>query len=103
MIVISACTVGLAIYSGAGRQEKQEIIVGEGISNQSVAPSRTVKYMLREYQGRLAVFTGENKEPDMVFDVYIHYLPEADRELLKQGIAVENYEQLTKLIEDYIS
>lgn len=66
-------------------------------------PSETVEYILKEYNGRLAVFTGENTVPDYELDVYTRHLPEYDRKQLEEGIPVQGYEQLTALIEDYIS
>ena len=60
-------------------------------------------YLLREYEGKLAVFTDDLVEPDMVFDVYVKTLPEFDREQLKTGVRVETYDKLVNLIEDYIS
>ncbi len=60
-------------------------------------------YLLRTYDGKLAVFTDDLVEPDLVFDVYVQSLPEYDRKELERGVRVENYQKLTALIEDYIS
>ena len=45
----------------------------------------------------------DTREPEMIFDIFVRTLPEMDQELLRQGIRVETYEELTRLIEDYIS
>lgn len=60
-------------------------------------------YLLREHDGKLGVFVGESSEPEMLFDVYIRYLPEYDRQQLAEGIYIEDYAKLVSLIEDYIS
>lgn len=60
-------------------------------------------YLLRVYDGKLAVFTTDLVHPDMVLDIYVQLLPEYDQKELEKGIRVENYEKLTALIEDYIS
>ncbi len=39
----------------------------------------------------------------MIFDIFLRTLPEMDQQLLQEGIQVETYEELTRLIEDYIS
>ena len=39
----------------------------------------------------------------MIFDIFVRTLPDPDQQLLRQGIEVETYEELTRLIEDYIS
>ena len=60
-------------------------------------------YLLKAYDGKLAVFTKDLVQPDLVFDIYIKTLPAFDQEQLQQGIRVQTYEKLTSLIEDYIS
>ena len=60
-------------------------------------------YRLGTSQGRLAVFVEGSDEPEMVLDVYLSTLPEADRLLLEQGIEAQSYAQLVSMIEDYIS
>ena len=60
-------------------------------------------YLLRSYDGRLAVFREGSDTPEMIFDVYTRLLPQSDRERLEDGISAPDYETLTRLIEDYIS
>ena len=60
-------------------------------------------YLLRNYEGKLAVFTDDLVQPDMVFDVYVRTLPELDQQELQRGVRVQSYDELTALIEDYIS
>ena len=74
---------------------------------ESSAPSapqpETPGYLLREHEGKLGVFVGDSTEPEMIFDVYIRYLPEYDRQQLTEGIYIDDYARLVALIEDYIS
>lgn len=60
-------------------------------------------YMLRTYEGKLAVFTDDPVTPDMVFEVYVRTLPEQDQEELRLGIPVKTFEELNALVEDFIS
>ncbi len=60
-------------------------------------------YVLRSYEGRLAIFREGSDTPEMIFDVYTRLLPQADRERLEAGITAPDYETLTRLIEDYTS
>ena len=76
------------------REEPDQPIPGE--NNSPV-------YRLGTSQGRLAVFVEDSDEPEMVLDVYLSTLPEADRMLLEQGIEAQSYAQLVSMIEDYIS
>ena len=60
-------------------------------------------YLLGEYKGRVSVLSPDTREPEMIFDIFVRTLPDADQQLLRQGIRVDTYEELTRLIEDYIS
>lgn len=63
--------------------------------------SRTQYYYVKEYQGKIAVFSENEKAPDTVYDVYIDNLPEKDKKLLKTGLRAESEEELQQIIEDY--
>lgn len=52
-------------------------------------------YILGEYQGKLAVYRRDESEPFMVFQVYLHNLPEQDQEILAQGLEVRDYRSWT--------
>ena len=63
----------------------------------------TYSYILREYEGRIAVFVPDTPEPQIIFDVFVKFLPDYDRMQMKQGIPVADYTTLSAIIEDYIS
>ena len=71
----------------------------EPVPRQSEGPV----YRLGASQGRLAVFVQDSPEPEMVLDVYLSTLPQADQILLQQGIVTQSYAELVSMIEDYIS
>ncbi len=76
----------------------------EASQSQSSSQSQSqAGYWLRTDEGRLGVFLDGQEQPEMVFDVYVKYLPEADRIALEQGIYVDSYDELIKSIEDYVS
>ena len=60
-----------------------------------------VAYVVKEYGGKLAVFTQDETQPIAVYDVYIHLLPENDIELLRKGIAVDDDYTLMKTLENF--
>ena len=70
---------------------------------ESITSIAEPEYLLRAYEGKLAVFTKDLVTPDLVFDVYVRTLPETDQEQLQRGIWVASYDKLTELVEDYIS
>ena len=66
---------------------------------ENTAPNGSEKYIMRDYNGRIAVFVyGEAQE---VFDVFTSSLPRGEAERVYKGITVEGDEALQKLIEDF--
>ena len=63
-------------------------------------PAQTV-YIVKEYGGKLAVFTLDETQPIAVYDVYIHLLPENDIEILRKGIPVDDDYTLLKTLENF--
>lgn len=65
--------------------------------------STTNGYMLilKEHNGKIAIFKDLNSNPVEILDVYVEYLPILDRVQLKEGIKVDSESQLNRLIEDY--
>lgn len=61
----------------------------------------SVSFVLKEYNGKLGLFRGNAQSPYQTLDFDIAYLSEYDRELLKEGIAVDTQGELDMLIEDY--
>ncbi len=61
------------------------------------------QYLLKEYNGKLAVYFSNSQTPQTVFDLYLSTLPEYDRGQLRLGVPVKDYEELVQRIEDYIS
>lgn len=94
------CALGI-VYWGQSPQPAGH--PESGIPVEPSAVSGGWEYLIREYDGRLAVFHGGSEEPELVFDVFVHTLPEYDRGQLKQGVAVQSYEELISLLEDYTS
>lgn len=63
--------------------------------------SSAAPYILKDHEGRLAVFAAGADEPLRVYDVYTHLLPEPDVTALQKGIPVESEERLDRLLEDF--
>ena len=56
--------------------------------------------ILREYQGKIGVFL-ENGDLVEVLEIQIKTLPQADQDLLREGITVYYREDLESILEDY--
>lgn len=64
--------------------------------------TETNVYIVKEYNGKIAVFLSNSTAPLYVLDdPYVRDLPEYDREMLKNGIIANNNSELIKILEDY--
>ncbi len=60
-------------------------------------------FILGNYNGRIALWHENSNHPVQVFPYYVHVLPPADQERLKNGIPIGSPEQLQMLLQDYLS
>lgn len=60
-------------------------------------------FIIKEYNGMIAVFNKKSDEPLFVSEVSINNLPLADKKILQSGIEVFSEKELKRLIEDYCS
>ncbi len=60
-------------------------------------------YLLREYEGKVALFAKGSNTPELVFERPVRLLPEYDRIQLREGIKIKTSEELSARIEDFIS
>lgn len=96
-------SISLAVFSGI-------VLTTEAIyqpTEVTTTPKSNVsttqtRYIVAEYQGKIAVFNEDNTTPIHVFESpYVRDLPKYDRELLTKGIVVESNTELLKILEDY--
>ncbi|WP_197068308.1 BofC C-terminal domain-containing protein [Candidatus Soleaferrea massiliensis] len=82
-------------------------IIGLNFANhadsQNINEISGVEYVLKDYDGRLAVFKSNQQKPEIVFNVYTSNLPQYDQDSLQKGVAAKDIQELNRLIEDYIS
>lgn len=103
ILVVSVITMFAAIYASDIRAERAEATKEDiPIPKQETTTENDI-YILKESDGKLAVFLEGEEQPREVFNVYIKTLPSYDQGQLHQGIKVESYGDLISLIEDYIS
>jgi hypothetical protein len=60
-------------------------------------------YVIKEHEGRVAVYPAGEAEPELVLDVLVRYLPDLDRQQMQDGIPVADYDELVSLLEDFSS
>ena len=70
------------------------------IKHSSTEPE--IKYVVKDYKGRIAVFYNNNQIPIEIYDIYTDTLPEEDVKKIKAGITL-NQKELEGFINDYTS
>lgn len=62
-----------------------------------------ITYVVKEYNGKIAVFEKGSEKPFKITQVNTADLPKTDKEILKNGIEVDNQKGLSSILEDYCS
>lgn len=60
----------------------------------------SLSYIVKDFNGSVAVFEPENPNPVRITDVYTSSLPSSDQKMLSRGIKVQNQSELHALLED---
>lgn len=66
----------------------------------SGASENAVCFVLREWGGKIALFSEDSDEPLAVYETPVGSLYPADIELLREGIRLKNRAEVARLIED---
>ncbi len=99
LFIISALILSSVILitsSTNNRKEKMNIIKTTNISETER------NYILKDYNGRIALFFENDEKPLKIYNIFTDSLPEYDAESLKIGIIV-NQNELNNVLSDYIS
>ncbi len=59
------------------------------------------QYIMRDYDGRIAVFRNGEDYPEEVFDIFTSSLPQEEWERMINGIAIKDNQELQEMIEAY--
>lgn len=105
LIIITGCMAIISILitaNSSSYRTKADTLTSETGESASLE-QKNERYVIKEYQKRLAVFEAGKDEPMMITGVFISELPKADRELMKTGISAYSRRELDRLLEDYCS
>ncbi|HHX56487.1 MAG TPA: hypothetical protein GX710_00555 [Clostridiales bacterium] len=86
-------------YDAKGENANAEVAVTETTETLD----ESIGYILKEYEGKLAIFRENSIKPYKKLDVDTSTLTDYDKELIKQGIVVKTEIELNALLEDYTS
>lgn len=88
---IVICTLGQTL-----RQKRVESKLAAAATEQQTEPL----YVLKEYEGRIAIFCRGMSEPYQYVDYSVSLLPEYDREQIRAGIEFETEKELKAYLQD---
>lgn len=84
LLILVAATTGILIVKG-----------------QTAKQTALPKYVLKEYKGKVAIFSNGQQTPREILEIDLSALPDSDREQLFVGITVNSETQLQQYIEDF--
>lgn len=84
--------------SDKGSQSKSELT--ESPSNKE---PENITYLVKNYNGKIAVFEKGQTKPFKITSVNIDDLPDVDKKLLERGIETDSQKKLLSILEDYCS
>jgi hypothetical protein len=67
----------------------------------TTAVTQPLGYIMREYEGEVAIFREGSSSPYQILDYPVYLLGEAEQEEVKEGIRVDTFEEIRKLVEDF--
>ena len=88
----------LVVSAGNSMRQQKEIQVEKAAA---FAEKEPVGFVLKEYEGKVALFRENSQRPYQILNIEVYLLPDADKEALREGILAENEEELKKILEDW--
>ncbi len=99
MLWIALSTLVFALYSFA--LLKVGMHIGYIESRQAYDSAPQTRYVVKAYNGMIAVFEGDAETPQRVFDIRVETLRKQDRERFEEGVVILSLDELARLIEDF--
>ncbi len=90
-MIISVVFIFITDSSNADNTTRNTIVTNETV------------YILKEYNGQLAIYKSNESTPFKVYEIQINSLPEGDKNNLLKGIVVQDEKELNQLISDFTS
>ncbi|MGI5958137.1 MAG: hypothetical protein ACOX60_01825 [Massiliimalia sp.] len=104
-LILFFIAVGIVLLSGfaAIMLTRNENVSQNTQHTSMVSAIENTPYLLKEYQGKIALYTSSNSKPEEVYEIYLNILPEYDQKRLKEGIPVSDQAQLKTYLEEFDS
>ena len=97
-VIINAQIIpALAKQSVQSQTQKNQTIIDE------IQPDPYTGYIVKEFNGKIAVFEKGFANPYRMTDMPVSFLPEYDKNLLISGIELGSQDEVSRVLEDYLS
>lgn len=102
LVIMVAVTIIIVSLLLSVSSNKEKTAPNQNINHSSSTTSIQPIYILKEYNGNIAVYRyGETQPIDILSEIVYYSLPKYDREQLKKGIYIYSEAELQRLIEDF--
>ena len=93
VIVVISISINVLLISRASNTQ----------DNHNITTTDTVKfYILKDYNGRIALFESGSTKPKCVYDIFTSSLPEEDAKNIRKGIKT-TLDEIEKTVYEYTS
>ena len=99
-IFIITCIIVLTTIINASAISDAEILKNN--RNTAVTENTVHRYILKDYNGQIALFSEGSEKPIEVYNIFTLSLPQKDIGIIKKGILVTESE-LKEILEEYTS
>lgn len=69
----------------------------------SLCPLIILGFLVGTYNGRIAVWEGDDPEPFRVYPCPVYLLPKKERDMLKRGIRISDMEDVRYFLENFMA
>ena len=97
VIVNAEIIPALAKQSAAKPEKNNQTLVDE------IQPDPYTGYVVKEFNGKIAVFEKGVANPYRMTDMPVSFLPDYDKNLLVGGIELDSQDEVNRVLEDYLS
>lgn len=100
-LLLTSLTVSAVLVLGTAGNLLAEVKSVEAERASLLAEKEPVGYVLKIYQGKVALFRENSDKPYQISEIEAYLLPDADRQVLEKGISADNEEELKAILEDW--
>jgi hypothetical protein len=98
---LTALAVGLSAAAALASPLPRLLGAPRAGHSESPAPGGQAAYIIKPSEGKVAVFMPPDGEPAIVTDIDVSSLRERDAAAVNRGLAISDYEQLLRTLEDF--